>query len=71
MHTNLTTTNVIHLPDGTAQVTISSISAENGAWSVTDYLWLAVVALFAFMIFYPILKWLYQRLRPSKAAGKK
>jgi len=71
MLTNLTTTNFIRLPDGTEQVTIVSISRENGVWSVADYLWLIVVALFALLIFYPVLKWFYQRLRPRKAAGKK
>ena len=71
MLTNYTTTNIVRLPDGTEQETIITISRVKGEWTTVNYLWLVVVALFAFLILYPILKWLYQRRRPGKAARKK
>ena len=71
MLTNVTTTNFIRLSDGTEQETIISISRVKSASTTPDYLWLVVVALFALLIFYPLLKRIYQRLRQGKAARKK
>ena len=68
MLTNYTTTNIVRLPDGTERETIVSITHEVPSWTTVDYLWLAVVVLFAVLIFYPILKWLYQRRRANKNA---
>jgi hypothetical protein len=71
MLTNVTTTNFIRLPDGTEQETIISISRVQGGGTTTDYRWLVVVALFALLIIYPLLKRLYQRLRAGRLPHKK
>lgn len=68
MLTNLTTTNITHLPDGTEQISVTTIRRDNGVWSLSDYVWLTVIVAFWIYVFYPLLKWLYRKARSIRTA---